>query len=81
MVLLVQGPWPGHPDLLGPSWGWGGADSWGRWGWVGVRCQSAVGRADPAESRQRKPFALELSDAENKAALGLGLRGALTVPE
>lgn len=41
-------------------------------GWMGVRCLAAVGRADPPRSRQRKPFALELPDAESKAAPGSG---------
>lgn len=38
-------------------------------GWMGVRCPSAVGRVDTSQSRQRKPFALELPDAESKSAL------------
>lgn len=67
-VLPVQSLWPGDADLLEPSWGWGRADPWGG-GWMGVRCPSAVGRADTSQSRQRKPFALELPDAENKSAL------------
>lgn len=79
MGLLGQGSQPGAPICWDPAGGGVGLICGG--GGVGVRCQSTVGRADPPESRQRKPFALELSDAENKGALGVGLQGALAVPE
>lgn len=65
-----------HGQVLLICWDWGRADPWGR---AGIMCLSAVSQADPPQSRQRKPFALELGAAEGEAALGLGLRCVLSV--
>lgn len=65
-----------HGQVSLICWGRGRADPWG---WAAVRGLSAVSKADPPRSRQRKPFVFVLAAAESEAALDLGLSCVLSV--